>query len=129
MGHLGSRFGKVGWLLATAKYNTLIPYWTVDGRSYCCEIDEVCSNATELIGSMEHCLTFAHDLAQDDADIDEDLDSYWEKGSSIRVKYVKRIAQRLVNLIRMEREADRLSTWLGKDAMWMREEMDKVLNG
>lgn len=129
VGHLGSRFGKMGWLLATAKYNTLIPYWTVDGRSYCCEIDEICSNATELIGSMEHCLTFAHDLAQDDADIDEDLENYWETGSSIRVKYVKRMAQRLVDVIRAEREADRLSTWLGSDAVWIREGMDMELNG
>lgn len=33
IGHLGSRFGKMGWLLATARHNTFIPYFSVDGHS------------------------------------------------------------------------------------------------
>ena len=33
VGHLGSRFGKAGWLLATARRNNLIPYLSVDGHS------------------------------------------------------------------------------------------------
>ena len=33
VGHLGSRFGKVAWLLATSRHNTFIPFFTVDGHS------------------------------------------------------------------------------------------------
>jgi hypothetical protein len=33
VGHLGSRFGKTGWLLATARRNNLVPYFSVDGHS------------------------------------------------------------------------------------------------
>lgn len=33
VGHLGSRFGKVSWLLATARQNAFIPFFTVDGHS------------------------------------------------------------------------------------------------
>mmetsp|Transcript_16257 Transcript_16257/g.26454 ORF Transcript_16257/g.26454 Transcript_16257/m.26454 type:complete len:562 (+) Transcript_16257:85-1770(+) len=36
VGHLGSRFGKVGWLLATSRHNAFIPYFTVDGHSEYC---------------------------------------------------------------------------------------------
>ncbi len=33
VGHLGSRFGKVSWLLATARRNSFIPFFSVDGHS------------------------------------------------------------------------------------------------
>ena len=33
IGHMGSRFGKLGWFLATARYNRFIPFRTVDGHS------------------------------------------------------------------------------------------------
>ena len=33
VGHLGSRFGKVSWLLATARRNNIIPFFSVDGHS------------------------------------------------------------------------------------------------
>jgi hypothetical protein len=33
VGHLGSRFGKVAWLLATARRNSFVPFFSVDGHS------------------------------------------------------------------------------------------------
>lgn len=33
VGHLGSRFGKVAWMLATSRHNAFIPYFSVDGHS------------------------------------------------------------------------------------------------
>ena len=33
IGHLGSRFGKAAWLLATSRHNTFVPFFTVDGHS------------------------------------------------------------------------------------------------
>lgn len=33
VGHLGSRFGKVGWLLATSRQARFVPYFSVDGHS------------------------------------------------------------------------------------------------
>jgi len=33
VGHLGSRFGKVSWLMATARRNSFIPFFSVDGHS------------------------------------------------------------------------------------------------
>jgi hypothetical protein len=33
VGHLGSRFGKVAWLLATARRNNFVPFFSVDGHS------------------------------------------------------------------------------------------------
>jgi hypothetical protein len=33
IGHLGSRFGKVAWYLATSRHNSFIPYFSVDGHS------------------------------------------------------------------------------------------------
>jgi len=88
---IGSRFGKVGWLLATAKYNTLIPFYTVDGRSYCCEIDENCAEAALQIGSMNHCLTFVHDIVGYQNDLFDDQELYWEIGSTIRKQYVEKL--------------------------------------
>jgi len=35
VGHMGSRFGKVSWLLATARRNNFIPFFSVDGHSKC----------------------------------------------------------------------------------------------
>jgi hypothetical protein len=56
IGHLGSRFGKLGWLQATARYNSFIPFYTVDGHSVCCDIDEACGLNAKFIVSMENCL-------------------------------------------------------------------------
>lgn len=56
IGHLGSRFGKLGWFLATARYNSFIPFFTVDGHSVCCDIDEACGENAEHIVSMENCM-------------------------------------------------------------------------
>ena len=56
IGHLGSRFGKLGWFLATARYNSFIPFFTVDGHSVCCDIDEACGDNAEHVVSMENCI-------------------------------------------------------------------------
>jgi len=86
---IGSRFGKFGWLLATAKYNTFVPFFTVDGRSYCCEIDENCAEAAIHISSMEHCLTFAHEIVSRVDQIPEDNELYWKIGSTVRKRFVE----------------------------------------
>ena len=56
IGHLGSRFGKLGWFLATARYNSFIPFFTVDGHSICCDIDEACGEYAQYVVSMENCI-------------------------------------------------------------------------
>jgi hypothetical protein len=56
IGHLGSRFGKIAWWQATAKYNTFIPFFSVDGHSICCDIDEACGLMSKYIVSMENCM-------------------------------------------------------------------------
>mmetsp|Transcript_44436 Transcript_44436/g.107491 ORF Transcript_44436/g.107491 Transcript_44436/m.107491 type:complete len:680 (-) Transcript_44436:2136-4175(-) len=79
VGHLGSRFGKAGWLLATARRNNLIPYFSVDGHNFCCEIDEDCGKMSSYVTDMDNCLTFGHDY------LDFDLgDKYWDHGSWAR---------------------------------------------
>ena len=54
IGHLGSGYGKMGWVLATARFHTLIPFFSVDGHSFCCEIDEQCANVAPYIPDMEN---------------------------------------------------------------------------
>ena len=56
IGHLGSRFGKLGWFLATARYNSFVPFFTVDGHSICCDIDEACGEHAKYVVSMENCM-------------------------------------------------------------------------
>jgi len=60
VGHLGSRFGKVSWLLATARRNNFVPFFSVDGHSFCCEIDEACGDMKPYI-TVENCLSFGHE--------------------------------------------------------------------
>ena len=86
VGHLGSRFGKIGWLLATARYNRFVPFFSVDGHSFCCEIDEACGTVAPYIRSMPDCMAFTHDDAVGLA-VNKD---YWEVGSTIRISHVKR---------------------------------------
>ena len=87
VGHLGSRFGKVSYLLSTARHGTFVPYFTVDGHSLCCEIDEPCGAMKPYIDSMQACLTFTHDEFTSDLNKD-----YWEVGSLIRkIIYEKRL--------------------------------------
>mmetsp|Transcript_11747 Transcript_11747/g.24864 ORF Transcript_11747/g.24864 Transcript_11747/m.24864 type:complete len:292 (+) Transcript_11747:1-876(+) len=80
VGHMGSRFGKVAWLLATARYNTFIPFSTVDGHSFCCEIDEPCARMKPFI-TVDNCLTFGHEFIGYDHETEG---SYWEVGSLAR---------------------------------------------
>ena len=62
IGHLGSRFGKVGWLLATARFHTFIPFFSVDGHSFCCDVDEHCARMKPYVSDMENCMTFSYDV-------------------------------------------------------------------
>lgn len=82
LGHLGSRFGKMGYLLAVARHNAPLPYVTVDGHSLCCEIDEVCSTAVEKMRGMVDCLLYAHE--RDAAPVNA---NYWQAGSTVRKTY------------------------------------------
>jgi len=81
VGHLGSRFGKVSWLLAMARRNTFVPFFSVDGHSLCCEIDESCAQAKPYI-SVDNCLTFGHEYSN------YRHDNYWEEGSVARKKHL-----------------------------------------
>jgi hypothetical protein len=82
IGHLGSRFGKLGWFLATARMNGFVPYFSVDGHSICCDIDEACGDNSQYIVSMENCLgkfwpstSYVRNL---------DLDVYFTSGAYFR---------------------------------------------
>ena len=103
IGHLGSRFGKIAYLLATARHNRFIPFFSVDGHSVCCEIDEPCGEMKPFITSMSDCLTFARDhesVAQKGYKMNED---YWEAGSLMR----KIIAQGSLDKSRSEEHVGR----------------------
>lgn len=82
VGHLGSRFGKLSWWQATARHNNFIPFFTVDGHSVCCDIDEACGSVSPAILSMENCLTFS----RDDSRYENDNDEYWKLGARVRFK-------------------------------------------
>ena len=63
---------------------------------------------------MEHCLTFAHEMATWDTDLEEEKEGpegYWEVGSGIRRKYAERMAE---SLIEKTREVDLLRAWIGR---------------
>merc|ERR1719203_1987747 len=62
VGSLGSRFGKVAYLLAVARQNSPIAYVSPDGHSLCCEVDEECAAASNQMTNMADCLLFAHEL-------------------------------------------------------------------
>ena len=122
VGHVGSRFGKVAWLLATAKYDSFVPFHTVDGRSYCCEIDEVCGDASPYIKSMEQCLVFAHDMFAG-RETPEDTTSYWTVGSTVRRRYAElqlkrreELRNQLTRLEELRNQLARLDSWLGTEA-------------
>ena len=50
-------FGKLAWWQSTAKYHSFVPYFSVDGHSVCCEIDEACGLVAKYVVSMENCLS------------------------------------------------------------------------
>ena len=77
VGHLGSRFGKSAWALATARHNTFVPYISVDGHSPCCAIDENCSRALLAMRGMVDCLSFAHEHGCPN-------NHYWQEGATAR---------------------------------------------
>lgn len=80
VGHLGSRFGKMGWSLATARHNHFIPFFAVDGHSFCCAIDENCGLLKEYMDSMEVCISYQQELMKVPANKD-----YWKVGSKVRM--------------------------------------------
>eukprot|EP00546_Thalassionema_frauenfeldii_P019991 CAMPEP_0178897402 /NCGR_PEP_ID=MMETSP0786-20121207/1724_1 /TAXON_ID=186022 /ORGANISM="Thalassionema frauenfeldii, Strain CCMP 1798" /LENGTH=568 /DNA_ID=CAMNT_0020567943 /DNA_START=17 /DNA_END=1723 /DNA_ORIENTATION=+ len=80
VGHLGSRFGKLSWWQAIARHNTFVPFFTVDGHSVCCDIDEACERVAPAITSMENCLTFS----RDETEYKTNATEYWQKGSFVR---------------------------------------------
>jgi len=81
VGHLGSRYGKVAWLLATARHNTFIPFFSVDGHSVCCEIDEACGKMKPFV-TVDNCLTFGHEYI--DFDHNRNNGTYFQEGSLAR---------------------------------------------
>ena len=83
VGNLGSRFGKSAWFLAMSRNIMFVPYFSVDGRSPCCDIDENCGQMAPFISSMENCLTFS----VTSVDMKESA-NYWKAGSSKRKEAV-----------------------------------------
>ena len=84
VGHLGSRFGKMAYLLSTARYNRFIPYFSVDGKSYCCDVDEDCGYMKPYIRSMDgHCLGFSMTRWKTRPN-----KNYWDIGTLARKKHV-----------------------------------------
>eukprot|EP00536_Pseudo-nitzschia_multiseries_P000404 jgi/Psemu1/300028/fgenesh1_kg.5_\ len=81
VGHLGSRFGKVAWLLATARHNAFIPFFSVDGHSVCCEIDEACSKVKPFV-TVDNCFAFGHEYIS--YDHSRDGNTYFQTGSLAR---------------------------------------------
>ena len=55
-----------------------------------------------MIGTMEHCLTFAHELTADDEEYDakEDSETYWTLGSTVRKRYAASRKDRLEELMK-----------------------------
>lgn len=79
--HLGSRFGKIGYMLATARYNRFVPFFSVDGHSYCCDVDEPCAHVKPYIRSMVNCLAFT--FGRSTIHMNE---GYWRIGTFTRKK-------------------------------------------
>lgn len=82
VGHMGSRFSKMSWWQATARHNNFIPYFSVDGHSVCCNIDEPCGAMAPFIVSMENCL--AIDWPESKYYENLKAEEYWQKGLLIR---------------------------------------------
>jgi len=64
IGHLGSRFGKVSWIQALGRNNAFVPFFSVDGHSFCCELDEPCAKIDRFIVSMENCVSIFWPLSK-----------------------------------------------------------------
>ena len=87
IGHLGSRFGKLAWWQSTARYNSFIPFYTVDGHSVCCDIDEACGEMAEYVVSMENCLAVFWPTSRYRAN--EVPEIYWASGAYFRKEAAK----------------------------------------
>jgi hypothetical protein len=84
VGHLGSRFGKLSWWQATARHNAFVPFFSVDGHSVCCDIDEGCGKLAPAIVSMENCLSFSREHRPD---LKVDSTRYWIEGATVRFMF------------------------------------------
>lgn len=84
LGHVGSRFGKLSWWQAASRYNSFIPFFTVDGHSTCCDIDENCGANAEYVVSMENCLAIFFVMSR--FATNETTNNYWQKGATYRVR-------------------------------------------
>jgi hypothetical protein len=87
IGHLGSRFGKIAWWQSIARYHSFVPYFSVDGHSTCCDIDELCGLMAKYIVSMENCLSIFWPESTYGNRFDEDayfsLGAHFRKGAAI----------------------------------------------
>jgi hypothetical protein len=92
IGHLGSRFGKIGWLQAVARHGSFVPFFSVDGHSPCCDIDEPCGEMTPYVVSMENCLAVFSPWSNHFERRNQT--EYWLEGLKIR-KYEAQDEQRL----------------------------------
>merc|ERR1712110_766478 len=53
IGHMASHFTRVAWHLAMGRRGHFVPYISVDGRSPCCDITEICAHHGPT--SMDSC--------------------------------------------------------------------------
>lgn len=83
IGHLGSRFGKVSWFQATGRNNAFVPFFSVDGHSICCEIDEACGAMRPYVASMENCLAIFWPTSKYISNLNKE--DYRKKGSTVRI--------------------------------------------
>ena len=82
IGHLGSRYGKLAWWQSTAKYHSFVPFFSVDGHSVCCNIDEACGLVGKYVVSMENCLSIFWPTSQYFDNMDQDV--YFSFGAYFR---------------------------------------------
>jgi hypothetical protein len=89
IGHLGSRFGKVSWIQAMCRNNAFVPFFSVDGHSFCCELEESCANMGRFIVSMENCVSIFWPLSKYKEGFSNDNESpdysYREKAAEVEI--------------------------------------------
>jgi len=103
VGHKGSRFGKVSWLLAMARRNNFVPFASVDGHSFCCEIDENCGAMKPFV-TVDNCMTFGHEY------LDLQHEDYWAEGSTLRKRYFLRHMRAKNKKFKLSKDADESSS-------------------
>jgi hypothetical protein len=74
----------MGLWQATARYNSFIPFYSVDGHSVCCDIDEACGTNAQDVVSMENCVAIFYANSPFRSN-----EVYWTKGATYRVEAAK----------------------------------------